>query len=97
MVGQQPVHHDSLTMIEDLWICIETAWREIPQENIQVLLDSMAHSLEAFTAVHDGFTTHSHRPCIVLYYYVPLFQLNVSILVLHFSQTVMCVGDLLFR
>ena len=41
-----------------LWTRIQTAWRDIPQEDIQGLFDSMPRRIETLIAAHGGFTPH---------------------------------------
>ena len=41
-----------------LWTRIETAWRDIPQEDIQGLFDSMPRRTETLIAAHGGFTPY---------------------------------------
>ena len=59
MVGRQLVQHGPpAPTLEALWTDMRTAWREIPQEHIQVLFDSMPQESEALIAVHGGFTPY---------------------------------------
>ncbi|KAJ8868297.1 hypothetical protein PR048_029813 [Dryococelus australis] len=43
-------HGPPTTTVDALWTCIQTEWREIPQEHIHVLFDSMPRRLGALTA-----------------------------------------------
>ena len=40
------------TTLDALWTRAQTAWREIPQEHIQILFDSIQRSLEPLTSMH---------------------------------------------
>ena len=58
-------------ILDTLWILIQAAWRETPQEHIQALFDSIPQHLEALIAVHAGYTSYtsySHRSCIILWF-----------------------------
>ncbi|KAJ4438525.1 hypothetical protein ANN_14470 [Periplaneta americana] len=70
MVGRQLVRHGHpAPTLEALWTHIQTAWREIPQEHIQTLFDSMPRCLKALIAVHGGVTPYGHRSvCASLLY-----------------------------
>ena len=41
-----------------LWTHIQTAWRDIPQEDIQGLFDFMRQHIETLIAAHGGFTPY---------------------------------------
>ena len=41
-----------------LWTCIQTAWRDIPQEDIQGLFDSMPRRIETLIAAHGSFSPY---------------------------------------
>ena len=44
--------------VDALWTLIQTAWRDILQEDIQGLFDSLPRSIETLSAVHRGFTPY---------------------------------------
>ena len=44
--------------LDALWTRIQTAWRDIPQEYIQDLFDSMPWRIETLIAAHGGFTPY---------------------------------------
>ena len=44
--------------LDALWARIQTAWRDIPQEDIQGLFDSMSRRIETPIAAHGGFTPY---------------------------------------
>ena len=44
--------------LDVLWIRIQPAWRDIPQEDIQGLFDSMLRRIETLIAAHGAFTPY---------------------------------------
>ena len=48
----------SSTTLDALWTCIQTAWRDIPEEDIQGIFDSMSQCIEILIAAHEGFTPY---------------------------------------
>ena len=44
--------------LDDLWTRLQTAWRDIPQEDIQSLSDFMPRRIERLIAAHGGFTPY---------------------------------------
>ena len=59
MVGQQLIRQGPPALTLDaLWTCVQTAWRDIPQEDIQGLFDSMLRSIETLIAAHGGLTPY---------------------------------------
>lgn len=59
MVGRHLVRHGPpVTGVTDLWARLQTAWREIPQDRIQNLFDSMPRRIAALIAAHGGHTTY---------------------------------------
>lgn len=57
MVGWQLVCHTAPpTTVDAFWTHIQTVWREIPQEPIEAIFNSMPQCLEALIAAHSGFT-----------------------------------------
>ena len=41
-----------------LWTRVQTAWRDIPQEDIRGLFEVMPRRIETLTAAHGGFTPY---------------------------------------
>ena len=59
MVDRQLVcHGPPAATLDTLWTCIQTAWRETPQEYVQALFDSMTQRLEALIVVRGYFTPY---------------------------------------
>ena len=59
MVGRRLIRQGPPAPTPDaLWTRIQTAWREIPQEDIQGHFDSMPRRIENLIAVHGGFTPY---------------------------------------
>ena len=44
--------------LDALWTCIQTAWRDISQEDIQGFFDSMPQCIKTLIAAHGGFTPY---------------------------------------
>ena len=44
--------------LDVLWTRIQTAWRDVPQEDIQGLFDSIPRRIETLIAAHEGFTPY---------------------------------------
>ena len=44
--------------LDALWTRMQTAWRDIAQEDIQGLFDSMPRRIETLIAAHGGFTPY---------------------------------------
>ena len=44
--------------LDALWTRIQTAWRDIPQEDIHGLLDPMTRRIETLIAAHGGCTSY---------------------------------------
>ena len=62
MVGRRLIRQGlPAPTVDTLWAVAQTAWRDIPQEDIQGLFDSMPRRIETLIAANEGFT-----PCIVL-------------------------------
>ena len=59
MVGRRLIRQGPLApTLGALWTRIQTAWRDIPQEDIQGLFDSMPRRIETLIAAHGGFTPY---------------------------------------
>ena len=59
MVGLRLTHQGPpATTLDALWTRIQTAWRDIPQEDIQGLFDSMSRRIETLIAAHGGFSPY---------------------------------------
>ena len=57
MVGRRLIHQGPpAPTLDALWTCLQTAWRDIPQEDIQGLFDSMPRCIVSLIAVHGSFT-----------------------------------------
>ena len=62
MVDRRLIHQGPpAPTLDALWIHIQTACRDIPQEDIQGLLDSMPRRIETLRAVHEVFTPYRNR------------------------------------
>ena len=58
MVGRRLIRQGPpAPTFEALWTRIQIAWRDIPQEDIHGLFDSMPRRVETLIAEHDGFTS----------------------------------------
>ena len=70
MVGRLLIHQSPpAPTLDALWSRIQTAWRNIPQEDIQGLFDSMPRQIETLCSalrLHTTLKSHAHRPCTVL-------------------------------
>ena len=101
MVGRRLIPPAST--LDGLWTRIWTAWRDIPQEDIQGLFDSMPRCIERLIAAHGGFTPYwnhmltdhvhfcnSNHLSIAMYLIcdIHFISSHVSFLELQFSQTV---------
>ena len=54
MVGRRLIHQGPPSpTLDALWTRIQTAWRDIPQEDIQGLLDSMPRRIATLSAAHE--------------------------------------------
>ena len=106
MVGRWFIHQGPpAPTLDTLWTCIQTVWRDIPQEDIQGLFDSMPRRIETLIAAHGGFTPYwnhmltdhvqfcnSNRLSIAMYLtLVYISFLSYISLLLQFSQTVSLV------
>ena len=59
MVGQRLIRQDPpAPPLDVLWTRIQTAWRDIPQEDIQGLFDSMPRRIETLIAARRGFAPY---------------------------------------
>ena len=59
MVGRRLIRQGPPSpTLDALWTRIQTAWRDIPQEDIQDLFDSMPRRIETLIAAHGGFTPY---------------------------------------
>ena len=59
MVGRRLIcQGPPASTLDALWTRIQTAWRYIPQEDIQGLFDSMPRRLETLIAAHGVFTPY---------------------------------------
>ena len=59
MVGRRLIRQGPpAPTLDALWTRIQTAWRDIPQEEVQGLFDSMLRCIERLIAVHGGFTPY---------------------------------------
>ncbi|PSN35629.1 Transposable element Tc1 transposase [Blattella germanica] len=66
MVGRRLIRQGPpAATLDDLWTRIQTVWRDIPQEAIQDLFDSMPRRIETLIAAHI-LKFHAHRPCTAL-------------------------------
>ena len=64
MTGRQLIHYGPPgTTLYALWIRIQIVWREIPQQHIQALFDSLPLLLGK---LHITLKSHSHRSCTLL-------------------------------
>ncbi|KAJ4439760.1 hypothetical protein ANN_07888 [Periplaneta americana] len=81
MVGRQLVRHGPpAPTLDTLWSLIQTAWREIPQEHIQALSDSMPRRLEALITaerwLHTILKSHGYRSVDVRYISIQSSETN---------------------
>ena len=59
MVGRRLIRQGPpAPTLDALWTCIQTTWRDIPQEDIQGLFDSIPQRIETLIAVHGGLTPY---------------------------------------
>ena len=59
MVGRRLIRQGPpAPTLDTLWSRIQTAWRDIPQEDIQGLFDSMTRRIETLIAAHGSFTPY---------------------------------------
>ena len=59
MVGRRLIRQGPpAPTLDALWTRIQIAWRDIPQEDIQGLFDSMPRHIETLIAAHGGFTPY---------------------------------------
>ena len=59
MVGWRRIRQGPLApTLDALWTRIQAAWRDILQEDIQGLFDSMPRRIETLIAAHGGFTPY---------------------------------------
>ena len=62
MVGRRLIRQGPpAPTLDALFTCIQTAWRDIPQENIQDLFDSMPRRIETLIAAHGGLLPYSNH------------------------------------
>ncbi|KAJ8868922.1 hypothetical protein PR048_030463 [Dryococelus australis] len=76
MVGRPLVHHGPpATTVDAVWTRIQTVWREIPQEHIQVLFDSVPRRFGALIAERETIhLPHIRIPAVSL----PDFRMRES-------------------
>ena len=59
MVGRRLIRQGPLApTLDALWTPIQTAWMDIPQEDIQGLFDTMPRHIETLIAAYGGFTPY---------------------------------------
>ena len=59
MVGRRIIRQGPTSpTLDALWTRIQTAWRDIPQEDIQGFFDSMSRCIETLIAAHEGYTPY---------------------------------------
>ena len=94
IVGRRLIHQaPPAPTLDSVWTRIQTAWRDIPQEDIQGLFDSMPRRIETLIAAHGGFTPYwnhmltdhiqfcnSNRLSIVMYLICGIHFISVTYL-----------------
>ena len=59
VLGLRRIHQSPpAPTLNALWTRIKIVWRDIPQEDIQGLFDSMPRRTETLIAAHGGFTPY---------------------------------------